>query len=65
MRLVDNGPDQLTDIGIDTESSVTIEIVRGARTIRVQEVFLGDDLVSEAETRQALNRMSEAIVQSL
>ena len=65
MRLVENGSDQLVDIGIDTESSVTIEIVRGARTIRVQEVFLGDDLVSEVETRQALGRMAEAVIQAL
>ena len=63
MRVIEPVADLPDDIV--TESSVTIEIVRGARTIRIQESLFGDDLVSENETRDALGRMVEAIVQTL
>jgi hypothetical protein len=62
MRIVEPLSDQEDVV---TESSVTIEIVRGERTIRMQESFFGDDLVSEVETRAALRRLSESIVQAL
>jgi hypothetical protein len=68
VRLVNGQADQpvqLEEIGTVTESSVTIEIVRGERTIRIQESFFGEDLVSETETERALNRMVSAIVQAL
>jgi hypothetical protein len=45
----------------DTESSATIIVVRGARTIKVSETLIGDDMASEQETKEAIARLAAAV----
>ena len=59
MKLLDPLPEQV--YVPETESSVTIIIVRGARTIKVSEALLGDDLASETETKNVIGRLAAAV----
>jgi hypothetical protein len=45
----------------DTESSVSIRVVRGDRVIEATETIYGDDLASETETKGAIARCAAAI----
>jgi hypothetical protein len=45
----------------DTESSVTIKVVRGARVIEVSEGLWGEDIASEQETKEAVARLAAAV----
>lgn len=49
----------------NTESSVSIEIIRGERVIRVHEALHGDDLMSESETKAVIRRLVDAVLQTL
>jgi hypothetical protein len=45
----------------DTESSVSIKVVRGDRIIETTETIYGDDLASEQETKEAIARCAAAV----